>query len=241
MRQWHFQLFLDGPFVELASSNPTGFAAELERRWVRLQEGLGAMHHCLQPFLDDHYRTNDLYVTPQPYTNQDIANEVVTALSDLRFGRQGGYASIKLDDTGIAQFMPTPKRLEFLALISNISLLAAIGVTVAFVCVDVLMLLWHAMQWGDTTFQHIPMILLQFATFFTAVSAGSRALKAGATLPEEIESYDHYRTEVIQLRRLWDNIVTNEQKFAALAELEREAARELRRFLRIKARATFIL
>jgi hypothetical protein len=241
MRQWHFQLFLDGPFIQLASTNPKEFREELARRWAQFRESVSATHNALQTFTDDHYHDSDLYTPPAPYTDPAVADEVWRALSEIRFRHQIGHAGIQLDPDGAGQFLPAPKKREFLEAVAGGSLLAAIGVTVAFFGVDSAIGLCRALNWNDALFQPVPMLLLRFAMFFTALSAGSRAFKAGLTLPEEMESYDYYRAEVLQLSRLYAAAASAEQKLEVLADLEREASRELRRFLKMKARATFII
>ena len=71
------------------------------------------------------------------------------------------------------------------------------------------------------------------------VAAGARAYRTGMTLPEELESYDEYLTEV----RLLDTLsqIRSPQYEELLLELELASERELRRFLAIKAKATFLM
>jgi hypothetical protein len=78
------------------------------------------------------------------------------------------------------------------------------------------------------------------ALLLAVFSAASRAYRAGYTLPDESESYEEYRDRIRECKALFDNATSDQEKFRQLENLEAEAAAELRNFIRMKMRATFI-
>jgi hypothetical protein len=72
------------------------------------------------------------------------------------------------------------------------------------------------------------------------LSAASRAYRAGCTLPDESESYDEYCDRIRDVRLMFKSVPETDKRLQQLKRLEEEAASELRRFLRMKSRATFI-
>ena len=72
------------------------------------------------------------------------------------------------------------------------------------------------------------------------LSAASRAYRAGFTLPDESESYEEYCDRVRELKAVFKSLSNDNEKLRELEQLEEETAAELRRFLRMKTRATFV-
>ena len=79
-----------------------------------------------------------------------------------------------------------------------------------------------------------------WALLLAVMSAASRAYRAGYTLPDESESYEEYRDRIRECKVLFDNATSDQEKFRQLENLEVEAAAELRNFIRMKMRGTFI-
>ena len=59
-------------------------------------------------------------------------------------------------------------------------------------------------------------------------------------LRTQTESYAEYRDHVNVLRQRFESTETSEHRFQILRELELAADSELQRFLRMKAKATFV-
>lgn len=240
MRQWHFQLFLDGHFVELASSDHAKFTTELQGRWAEFMAKVQATHIHLANFLEVMQSASELYVTPSPYTDAAVAGEVWRSLVHLRFEHQVGFAGIQIDPAGGVRIIATSEKGKIIESVGTMSLLIAIGLTVVFFATDVGELAERLAHHGIAVAGNPSRVLLRIAMFFTALSAGARAFRSGYTIPEETESYNDYRIEILQLQRLFEAALTDDKRLEILTDLEREAARELRRFLKMKARASFL-
>jgi len=78
------------------------------------------------------------------------------------------------------------------------------------------------------------------ALLLAVLSAASRAYRAGYTLPDEFESYEEYCDRLREYKVVFESAAADEDKFRQLENLEAEAALELRRFIKMKMRATFI-
>lgn len=78
------------------------------------------------------------------------------------------------------------------------------------------------------------------ALLLAVISAASRAYRAGFTLPDESESYEEYCDRVRELKAVFNKLSNENEKRREMEQLEEEAAAELRRFLRMKTRATFV-
>ena len=72
------------------------------------------------------------------------------------------------------------------------------------------------------------------------ISLASRTYRTGMTLPEEIESYIHYKELVQAIVDHLQEATTLEEKSELLGELETHADAELKRYLRMKSNATFL-
>jgi hypothetical protein len=78
------------------------------------------------------------------------------------------------------------------------------------------------------------------ALLLAVVSAASRAYRAGFTLPDELENYDEYYDRLREIEVVFGRVTQPEEKLRQLAQLEAESAAELRRFLQMKLRSTFV-
>ena len=224
-RQWHFQLFNDGRLVERLVRNEPGAERAISRHWEAFQESLkhgsGTLTEYMRRGASRHFHSRT------PYSDESIAAEVFDALEILRFRHQLQYGQRR-----IASAMSD--RAQWADIAAGIALFAAVAL-------PSLHLLAMIMDRDGHGFYSAGPTLSAAALGFAVLSASIRAFKSGYTVPDEIESYEEYVRQIDGLYVLMSAAQSNQERGDVLWQLETEAAEELRRFLRIKSRAAFLL
>jgi hypothetical protein len=237
LRQWHFQMFLDGRLVSKLASAPAEFKAEHDKRWLIFEQHHKSAPSVMRTFLGADARTMDLFHPPTPYTNHDLAAQAVEVLEVLRIEHQLGYAGQKGETEGTGPSMTLSEEGSISEWLASTSLIGAVVVASLSFFLS-LSLVLHREVTGIET-EAIGRVFGGLALLLAVLSAISRAYRTGKTLPEEAESYREYCDRMRELGAVFRES-SLERKFQQLERLELEAAGELRRFLRMKMRATFI-
>lgn len=234
LRQWHFQKFLDGRLIGLLASQSGAYDEELSRRWGELTQNLRDGYGMMKRFLDSASRSSDLFHELTPYSDPAIAEQVFKALWTLRLEHQLRYGKRKTAPQGEQAGLSLEER-------KTISETAAIATLALAVLVSgsafIVAIVGPRLGW-ETAF--ITRCLGASALFLAVLSAGSRAYRAGYTVPDESESYEEYCDRIREIEAVFQNATSEEGKLRQLKYLEEESAAELRRFLRMKERATFV-
>ena len=246
IRQWHFQRFLDGKTVsQLGEAGERHLAqAELQRRWALFRDSLnrdpgGAMDAYVKRKEDfpkwDHPQTD--------YRPGSVADEVFTALSDLRLEHQVQYSVKKTLPSGHEITLPPNERDRISEWLARSTFIAAI----ALAALQVLLYSYLASTERSShaaKLEELGVGLNVLAVLFAILSAGIRVYRIGYTLPGESESYQHYLERCEIFLRSWDHTAFDKQSktldTTELLNLEIEAYRELRHFLTIKRTASFL-
>src|SRR5205823_6231972 len=96
IRQWHFQMLLDGSLVSKAYPTPEDFEAERASRWsqfmARARNAEGAMNSFVEA------ESLDLRHSVKPYTDPATAEESIRAYDDLRDQTQLDYFKLKREE-----------------------------------------------------------------------------------------------------------------------------------------------
>jgi hypothetical protein len=239
LRQWHFQKFLDGSLMSLLPNQKLLYQQELDRRWGELLQNLKDGYGMMVEFLRAASHSNDFFHRLTPYENGHVAQEVFEALWTLRFEHQLRYSRRKLEPEGQQSGLALEEREAFSESVASVTLVGAIVMSALSFAVSI------AHIFG--AFANLPVgpetITRSFAgtaLLLAVLSAASRAYRAGFTLPDESESYEEYCDRVRELRAVFKRVTEDNEKLSELGHLEEEAAGELRRFLRMKTRATFV-
>jgi hypothetical protein len=239
LRQWHFQRFLDGQLVERLATGEAAARDELERRWVKLQESLRDGYGVMIEFLKGDSHARDLFHPATEYANGALADSVFDALSTVRFEHQIAYSRPKIDPEGEAKGLALEERARLSETVASVSLAGAITMSaLAFLVSGAHML--DSDAWLPWDHLSVTRCLGGAALLLSVLSAGSRAYRAGFTLPDEAESYGEYCDRIRESQAILRS-ASHPLKLRELQRFESEAAAELRRFLRMKTRATFIL
>lgn len=236
LRHWFFQLFLDGEFVSRIATDHDAVAAELDDRFATFREHLRNTDGLLLDYLDSLTRRSSLLHKPSAYSSQAIASEVCSALSVLRLDHQARYPRRKIAEDPNDQQVSIREQNNWAETVARISLMIAVAIPV----LQLLVICWRLFGATSMNLESTHLILLALAVGFAVISATARAYCAGMTLPEELDSYTHYIAHVDAIRAVYNDTSDTDTKLSCFLELEVEAERELRRFIRMKQRATFL-
>ena len=247
LRQWHFQKFLDGSLIGLLTVNPAEYRTEMDRRWAVVRQVLRSQLGEMERFEKSGSSDLELLHPRRAYADPQLEADVVEALKILRVRHQIGYGAIKLETPNEgAQFTLDNHQLisqtfGAVTLVGAV-VLAAISFLFAVVLRFSLFPAWvldvplashfDAARWSRLS-SGLSLLLAVW-------SAGARAYEAGFTVLEEKESYQEYRARVTEISHILERASLSKDRWHALAMLEEESIAELRRFLRIKRRASFL-
>ena len=239
LRQWHFQKFLDGKLISLAALNKRAYEEELLRRWVELEQNLADGYGMMMEFVRFPSRRVNLFHVLSEYDNESVADAVFLALWTLRFEHQLRYSRRKIESDGEQEELALGEKRALSDTVASASLAGAIVVSALALFTSTAQLI------SSTTlpFAHAESagrVLAGTGLLLAVISAASRAYRAGYTLPEEAESYEEYCDRVRELGANFNRLSLTREKLQQCELLEEESAMELRRFLKMKSRATFV-
>ena len=239
LRQWHFQLFMDGQLIGLLQTAPPEFKAEVNRRWNNLQQNLLDGYGIMVAFVRHGSHNDDLMHEPSPYADPELGKTVLRALWTLRFEHQLRFGDKKIETEAEQAGMALAERTAASESVATVTLAGAVFVG----ALGFFAGLAEAYPGLAPLAWDVPVLsryLVGTSLLLAVLSAASRAYRAGYTLPDESESYKEYSDRIREFRAVFESATTDEERFRQLARLEAEAAAELRRFLKMKMRATFI-
>lgn len=242
LRQWHFQLFLDGRLIGLLPNQPDRFKAEVDRRWGVLEQNLRDGYGMMTAFVRHGSRTEDFFHEPSKYEDASLAKAVLEALWTLRFEHQLRYGQRKVEPEAEKAGMALEERTNLSESVATFTLVGAVlvGALGFFVALSQGFPALNLFSWNVEFAETVSRRFAGSALLLAVLSAASRAYRAGYTLPDESESYEEYCDRVREYKAVFESAATEQERLRELGNLEAEAALELRRFLRMKMRATFI-
>ena len=233
LRQWRHQLLLDGPFIDLTKSDPSAHKKMLDNRWARFQQEASIGGGKFDAFLGRPGADQYWFVTPKMPQEAALLEQILELQESLRIDYQLSFAVRKSEASGMRLGLAEVTRVA--DWIATTTLVGAVVVTVA--------QLGAELTGGQD--QHDLAVWLGAAAIGLAVaSLATRAIRAGLTIPGELESYEDYgnRCQILaEMFRKARNDNDNRAQWGILQDLERAAADELRRFLHVKRDARFVL
>jgi hypothetical protein len=239
LRQWHFQIFLDGELVSKIATDPKEFQTELDKRWGILQQSLHDGYGTMTSYMHHGSHESDFFHKRLAYTTPALAESVLEAMWTLRLDHQLRFCQRRIEREGEDASLTLNERTEISDSVASSSFAGAVLVG-AF---GVLLSIMHSWQALGSLAQHfgiISRVMAGIALVLTVISAASRAYRTGYTLPSELESYMEFCDRIREVKAVYENSEFMAEKFRQLEQLEGESIAELRRFLRMKMRATFV-
>lgn len=238
LRQWHFQQFLDGRLISLLPGRTGEFQRELDRRWQTLLQGFRDGYGSMCAFADGGSQRDDLFHQMTPYSDTSLQTTVLEAMRILRFEHQLGYGKRKIASEGETPSLALAEHASLSETVASTTLAGAVVVGALAFFASLIEV--HPSLGGQWNIPVVSRVLGGLSLLLAVVSAASRAYRVGFTLPDEMDSYEEYCSRIREFKTVLDSDTSNEEKLRQLERLETEAILELRRFLRMKLRATFI-
>ena len=234
LRHWKYQTFLDGNLVEKIVNNPGQVKDILAPTWLAIEQIVEDIPGARNDYCTRTPRSDRMMFKPTAYKDASIAEEVFGLMEYLRFNYQAQFTRTKLDDDPYDRPMSLREHLHWSEAFAKASLVGAFVLPVVHAVLEMMDLLSPG--------GHGAVLFPAGAISMAVVSAGVRAYQSGIGVPEEIESYEEYVSQVEALRAQFAGMKRNpNQAVILMRELELEAERELRRFLCIKRTASFLL
>lgn len=236
IRQWHFQMFLDGTLVGSALRDEPNAKQELARRWERLCDLFKNLDGAVQDFLARPHAASELYHPVSPYADRELGAQIMAALRTLRVDHQVQYPERRIAAEQTDHALSLKDHFEWSEVVARVTLVSAVALAASGIVLSILNLCNLVVP------AHLVPTLAISALASTVISAASRAYQAGFTVPAEIDSYLETAAQMDHLRtRFLDANADVSVQQTVLRDLEIAAASELRRFVSIKRRATFLV
>jgi hypothetical protein len=225
IRQWHFQLLLDGELVSSAYSTPEDFENTRAKRWAQFTAGLPSAEGAMMSLIDGEVAHNAHRSTP--YADVTVAEEAFRAYMDLRFQRQLAY--FKLSRHGFAVRDEWSESIARWALFSAILLAGA-------------QLLIVLLPTTDAGTRHTAsMWIAAGAIVFALISGAIRVYRNAIAVDLQRERYDTKWVRLVALKSEFDTGTSMRAKLKVMTEVESTLADECRQFLRQMHRASYLL
>jgi hypothetical protein len=239
LRQWHFQLFLDGELVRRLMSERDQAKGELDKRWGELQQNLRDGYGMMTAFIHHGSHESDIVHKVTPYDDPKVGNLVLDAMWTLRVEHQLRLSQRRIEPVGEQAGLTLDERARFSEAVAVTSFAGAVLVGAS----GLLLSLYHNLPvLGQLSWDFVAVnrIVGGSALILAVMSAASRAYRAGYTLPGELDSYKEYADRTREVEAAFRSAESLLERFRQMEKLETEAAAELRRFLRMKMQATFV-
>jgi len=225
IRQWHFQLLLDGGLMTLASAGTGRFEEERTRRWNQFTASIEAAEGRMSSFVEGE-STNRSFQSALAADSQ-IAEETCTAYRDLRFDRQLAYFRVKREH--FAEYDEWSEAVAKWTLLTAV-LMSAVQAGLAL----------FEMTGGDVS-HGLGAAVAAMAIWLVIVNATVRVYRNAMRLSEQRERYDGRWLQMVMLKNVFDQALGSEERVRAMRAVEDLSVDELREFLRQMRRASFLL
>jgi hypothetical protein len=226
LRLWRHQLMLDGAFVDSAISDRGEHDRIFAARWAQLGQELSVSDGLALAAIDG-------------------------SPAGLRFGSTMPASALRQQVMEMQRLLRLDYQLQFSAAKGSNGLSPASPGDIAnatdwlATATLVFSVLVGASAFGVNVFDAgatgLVTSLSAVAVGLAIASAAIRALRAGLTIPMEIESYRTYRVRLQLLVDTFDASADDAERWNALCEVEKLAIEELHRFINMKSRSRYLL
>jgi len=222
IRQWHFQMFLDGNLISTAWETPEVFETERDKRWARFMSIASSAQGAMGSFVDD--ETRDLYHPQAPYPDHATAEESLRAYYDLRFEKQMSFFKFKREHFAVRDdWSEAVARWMIL-----FGLLLVAGQLIVVIKRHVAPI-------------HASRIMFAAAIVLVILSAIIRVYRSALAVASQRERYEAKWVRLVGLRTAYERSSTVDEKLELMKEVELIEIEELRDFLRQMRRASYLL
>lgn len=225
LRLWQFQSLLDGEYAALAARAPADFEQDRARRFARLESQLVGAEGAMNSLVDS--ESSDLHFRVTPCPDTPLADELTRAYQDLRIFKQLAYFKLKKEQLADADEWTEglAKYSLFTALLLSLGqvLLAATGAEAGG-------------PWGV-----VAASAMAGALAMAVLSAGVRVYRAATAVAQQREHYESKWVRLVALQAEFGAAATPVQRLAVMQRFELVELEELRQFLRLMRRSSYLL
>jgi hypothetical protein len=225
IRQWHFQMLLDGSLVSKAHAGQKDFETERDSRWAHFMARAPNAEGAMNSFVDA--ENLDLYHPIKPYADSLTAEESVRAYSDLRIQKQLDYFKLKREEYAV--------RDEWSEAFARWTILSALLLT----GVQLILAIVRGLTKTDKL-DTASESMFAAAIILVVLSAIVRVYRSAMALSVQRERYETKWVRLVALRTAWDTASTT-QRLDFMKDVELVEVEELREFLRQMRRASYLL
>jgi len=226
MRQWVFQMLLDGELVSKAESDPAAFDEIRSTRWAQFKAQVPTAEGAIPAFVDGariasfHERT--------PYANEELAAKAFQAYVGLRFAKELAYFKLKYEHFA--------ERDDWSETLARSTLFGAVILAAAHMGVALggsLGMLHDAHQYG--------VICAALVIILTLMSTATRTYRNAIGVSEQRQRYESKWVRLVALESAFAAATSQRAKLKILNEVEEILAEELREFLRQMRGTSYVL
>lgn len=226
IRQWHFQVLLDGALVRRAKRDPRAFEEERAKRWSRFMSSAPTAEGGANAFLEG--QELGLYHAVTEGGDGATDADVCRAYVDLRFDKQQAYFQ--------------HKREEYKALENSTEAVATWTLGSALVLSAAQLVLFLVARCDVGELPHVAGTALSTtAGLLIVLSLVVHVYRSAHGIPQHRERYESCFLRLIALRAAFDSAPAMDARRALVAEVEATLVEEMRGFLRQMRETSFLL
>jgi len=222
IRQWHFQILLDGSLVSSAHKAGSEFESERDKRWAQFMTVAPNLEGAMRSFIDA--ESIDIHHPVMHFSDRATAEQSFRAYEDLRFQKQLSFFRLKRE-----YFATRDDWSEAIArwlILSSLILVAGQLVVVI------------SRHSADTPTSYS---MFAAAIVLVILSAIIRVYRSALALSSQRDRYDAKWVRLVALRTAYDRTTAVDKKLELMREVEAMEVEELREFLRQLRRASYLL
>lgn len=225
MRQWHFQLFLDGRLVSQAEAALTLFETERKRRWDAFIEQASNAEGLMHNFVDGD--SVSLHHKVSAYGDSATAEQASRAYLDLRLDKQLAFFKLKREYFSV--------RDDWSEALARWTIFSALLVTSSQLIIAAVRRLSSSEVWRPASES-----MFAAAMLLVVISAAVRVYRTALAVSAQRERYETKWVRLIALRATFDTAQTSDEKLRIMREVELVEVEELREFLRQMRRTSYL-
>lgn len=225
IRQWHFQMLLDGHTVSLAHSAPEEFERIRATRWSQFTSRLASAQGAMISFVDG--EMSNTFHPVAAYRDLETGRDALRAYVDLRLQKQLAYLKLSRD-----KFVTRDEWSESIARWTLFSAVLLAAGQMGFVLFAI----------GSTDFRHVATSWIAAASIWlVTVSAAIRVYRNAMAVSQHRERYEMRWVRLVALKTALDSATRVDVKLRKMHEVEELAVEECRDFLRQMSKASYLL
>jgi hypothetical protein len=229
LRRWRHQILLNGSMMDMYVDNPREAQAALNRCWQQFLQSASVKDGGFLAYIaPDGSQKCLLFDDLQPPSHAELRDEIIGLQAQLRLEYQLEYSEYKFEPGGSVESLPELTRITDWVATSTLAGAVIVAMGGLIVSIDL----------GSGKADYL---IAGVAAGLAILSAGTRALRSGLTIPAERDSYAEFSSRMQSLAEAFRRASDPQAQWKVLVQTETECADELRRFLAAKWHSRYIV